>query len=102
MIARTVLVLAGALAIGAPAFAGSINDRQQHQRHRLGEGVRSGELTRLEATRLARQQAAIRAEEFVYRRTGDGLSRGERVDLQRDLSRSSRRIHRQKHDGQDR
>ena len=95
------LVLAGALGVSA-AQAGTIDRREHHQRARLAQGVRSGELTHREAQRLRAEQAALRAEERLYRRTGDGLSRWERRDLHRDLNRTSRDIRRQKHDGQDR
>lgn len=77
------LVMAGLLAIPA-ADAATIDAREHRQRERIREGVRSDELTRHEAARLRREQSRIRR------------------DLQRDLSRSSRHIGRQKHDRQDR
>ena len=61
---------------------------------------RSGELTGREFVRLEAQEARIRAEEFRYRRNDGHLGPRERADLQRDLSRESRRIAQQKHDGQ--
>src|SRR5262249_36553473 len=80
----------------------SINERQQNQRERIQQGVRSGELTPVEAARIRRQVAQIRL-------TGGrgGQSRGafptqERARIQRQLNRESRRIYRQKHDAQDR
>jgi len=95
-----VLVVAGLLAL--PTAEAAVDGREHRQRERIRDGVQSGELTRHEAARLRREQAGIRAEERRYRRSGDGLSRRERRDLQRDLNRSSRDIRRQKHDGQDR
>ena len=95
------LVMAGLLAVPA-AEAAPVDGREHRQRGRIREGVQSGELTRHEAARLRREQAQIRREERRYRATGDGLSRRERRDLQRDLNHSSRHIRRQKHDGQDR
>ena len=95
------LMVAGLLAIPA-AEASSVDGREHEQRERIREGVRSGELTRHEAARLRREQTRVRREERRYRASGDGLSRRERRDLQRDLDRSSRNIRRQKHDGQDR
>jgi hypothetical protein len=74
-----------------------VDARQQRQAARLGSGVRSGELTRGELNRLRADEAGNRAEERVYRRSGDGLTRWERRDLQRDLSRTSRKIYRAKH-----
>src|SRR5262245_49793114 len=96
-----VMVVAGLLAIPA-AQAGTIDGREQHQRERIRQGVRSGELNHREAARLRGEQAGLRAEERRYRATGGGLSGWERRDLRRDLKRSSRAIYRQKHDGQSR
>jgi hypothetical protein len=74
-----------------------VNARQHRQVARIRDGVRDDSLTRGEVNRLRGDEAAIRAEERVYRRSGDGLSRREFRDLQRDLSRTSREIYRFKH-----
>lgn len=97
-----VLGLAIALSGAGMASAGPINGRERHQQRRIGQGVRSGELTGRETLRLERQQARIRAEEFRYRHNDGRLGARERADLQRDLNRSSRNVYRQKHDGQSR
>lgn len=78
-----------------------VNARQQHQQQRIGQGVRSGELTRGEARRLQREQRHIHQEERAYRSDGH-LSRAERADLHRDQNRASRHIFNEKHDGQQR
>jgi hypothetical protein len=83
-----------------PGSAGSIDRREHRQLHRIGQGIHSGALTRREAGRLLAEHSRIRAEEFVYRRTGGGLSPWERRDLHRDLNRASRHIWIQKHDAQ--
>lgn len=101
MMKPIVLVAAAVLSVSV-AGAAPINHRERHQSQRIRQGVHSGELTKRETARLARQQAAIRAEEYVYRHTGGGLSGRERLDLQRDLNRASRSIYGQKHDGQNR
>lgn len=92
------------LATAGTAYAGTprINHREHAQQQRINEGVRSGELTRREAGRLEAQQAAIRAQEAYYRRTGGHVSASERRTLNRELNSTNRRIARQKHDGQDR
>jgi len=74
-----------------------VNARQHRQTARIRDGVRDDSLTRGEVNRLRGDEAAIRAEERVYRRSGDGLSRREFRDLQRDLSGTSREIYRFKH-----
>jgi hypothetical protein len=83
-------------------LAQGINDRQQNQRARIRQGVRSGELTRREAGRLQAQQARIRVNEAYARRSGGEFTARERARIQRQQNRSSRYIYRQKHDRQDR
>lgn len=78
-----------------------VNARQHHQQQRIGQGVRSGELTRGEAHHLQREQRHIRQEERAYRSDGH-LSRAERSDLHHDQNRASRHIYNEKHDGQQR
>ena len=97
-----VAALIAILGLGAVAEAGTINRRERRQRARIADGVESGELTRREARRLRAGERHIQREERRYRRSDGQLSRWERRDLQRDLYRQSRRIHRQKHDEQDR
>jgi hypothetical protein len=91
------LVAAAAQAAPATRHAHGINAREHRQMQRIRQGNRRGELTAAEKDRLAADEAAIRAEERVYRRSGDGLNPGERRDLQRDLNRTSREIYRAKH-----
>jgi len=109
-------MLAAALALGlssAPALAQSaspaapadsahrsgINAREARQRARIRNGVQDGSLTTAEARRLRTEEAGIRAEERAFRRSGDGLNRVERRDLQRDLNQTSRQIRRLTHNG---
>lgn len=94
-------VLAAAVLGAAPASqAATVNARERAQQARLRQGLRSGSLTGREFVRLEAQEARIRAEEFRYRHNDGHLGRRERADLQRDVSRESRRIAQQKHDGQ--
>ena len=98
------LVLAttlGTTPVTGEAASPGVDKRQHHQRDRIHQGVHSGELTGREARRLAHTQRHLQREERRYKSDGV-LTRRERADLHRDLSRSSRQIYRQKHDGQDR
>lgn len=79
----------------------NINERQHNQRQRIGQGIRSGELTARETARLAREQVQIQRMENRFRASGDGLSNRERVRLQHELNQASQHIYRQKHDRQD-
>ena len=79
-----------------PRRAHNVNAREHRQAARIRNGVKSGELTPEERNKLRADEAAIRAEERVYRKSGDGLSPRERRDLERDLNKTSREIRRAK------
>jgi Ni/Co efflux regulator RcnB len=70
-----------------------VNAREHRQAARIRHGVRDGEINRREADKLFADEAAVRAEERVYR-SGDGLGPRERRDLERDLNRTNREIRR--------
>jgi len=90
-------LLVAVTASAAPARRGNINARQRRQAERIKDGKADGQLTKGELDRLHADEAAIRAEERVYRRTGGGLNPAERRDLERDLNRTSREIYRDRH-----
>jgi hypothetical protein len=97
------LLLTLTLLLPLTSFAqGNINAREREQQHRIRAGVRSGELTRVEAARLEAEQARIRAAEARARRSGGVFTARERTHLQRELNQANRHIYRQKHDRQDR
>ncbi len=96
----TVLGLAAVVGVGS-AEAG-VNPREARQRARIAHGVRSGELTAREATRLRAEQASIRREEARYRRNDGRLDPWERAELARELDAADRHISAQAHDAQDR
>jgi len=92
--------------IASSAYAGNtnspgVNKRQHHQVGRIKHGVKSGALTGRETARLMGEQIQNRHMERRFKSDGH-LGVGERVRLHRDLNKSSRRIYRQKHDGQQR
>ena len=110
MLARRIVAAAFGLALAVPVCAlaqnrtqasnqrhRGINAREHRQVQRIKDGREDHELTRGELDRLRADEAAVRAEERVYRKSGDGLSRMERRDLQHDLNRTSREIYRAKH-----
>lgn len=94
-------LLAGAVAlpVAAAERERGVNGRQNVQHDRIQRGVRNGDLTRGEATRLRGEARSVRREERAFRADGN-LSAGERRHLNRDLNRLSRDIHQQRHDGQ--
>jgi len=81
--------------------APGVNTRQQWQRERVAQGVRSGQLTRTESAQIRQEQQSIRAEEKAYRADGK-LTVAERKDLHQDLHQASQDIYQQKHDAQTR
>lgn len=94
-----VLVLGAGPAPAAPKAARDpgVNQRQDNQKSRIRQGVRSGELTRKEAKELREGQREIRKKEREYK--SDGVLTGEeRRDLHQDLNAQSREIRRAKHD----
>src|SRR5438309_11786684 len=74
-----------------------INAREHRQAERIRNGVKNDELTRGELDKLKADEAAVRAEERVYRQSGNGLNKREYRDLERDLNQTSREIYRAKH-----
>ena len=96
-------VAAGLMALGAgDAGAAGVNGREALQRHRIGAGVDDGSLTRGEAHRLAHQQRHIERMEQRFRADDGVLGPRERHRLDGALDRSSRHIHRARHNGRTR
>ena len=87
----------GAAHAGTPR----IDAREHNQRARIHNGVASGELTRPEARRLAAGQVHLRRVEARAKADGVVTTR-ERAHLRHEANQQSRRIHRQKHDAQNR
>jgi len=72
---------------------------QEHQRDRIAQGIRSGELTRQEARGLFAEQRVMEAKERAY--LADGfLTRAERLDLLEDLNDARRHIYNETHDAE--
>ncbi len=100
---RQILVAAALAAISVPAIAGTpgLDAREQNQRQRIAQGLRSGELTRPEARRLIAGERRLHRHQR-YARSDGVVTAAERLRLQRNADRMSARIYRQKHDAQSR
>jgi len=98
--AGTVLALVGLMGVQS-AWAGRVAKRQVRQDIRIGQGVKSGELTRGETRHLAKQQHRIqRAKRQAW---SDGtLTRKEKAGLDWRQDKASRQIYRLKHNNRDR
>jgi hypothetical protein len=92
----TPLVSALFLATSLCAFAANVPERQRKQEHRIERGIRSGKLTPKETQRLRDQQGIINLERAEAKRDGKITGR-ERADMQHDLNRLSKDIHRKKY-----
>lgn len=102
----TKTAIAAALALGTiPTMADAqvwqpIGERKVNLSQRIDQGIRSGALNRAEARRLTVQLDDLVRLERRYRMTRPGLTRAERVDLDRRYDNLSRRVRVQKNDYQ--
>lgn len=76
----------------------NINARQNRIENRINQGIRSGALTRREATNLRMQFRQIERLEQRYRASRPGLTMAERRDLDRRFDALERSIRVQKND----
>jgi len=76
-----------------------IDKREQNQKARIKQGVKSGELTKKEARRLAAEQKKIKHDEKKAKADGVVTSR-EKAKIRKEQKRASKDIYRQKHDTQ--
>jgi uncharacterized membrane protein YebE (DUF533 family) len=97
-------VLASAIVLFAlftSASAQTIRQKGKNERHRIAQGVKSGELTKSEAKNLAQDQREIHQE--VKAAKADGVvTKEERKDIKQDQRQTSRKIYRKKHNARDR
>jgi hypothetical protein len=75
-----------------------VGKRQENQQDRIGNGVKSGQLTAGEAAHLERNQARINRQVRADRRANGGkLTPQERAKVNREQNRQSKQIYRAKH-----
>ena len=98
------IAAAAALLVSTAAFAQTpesnrtINQRKYDQQQRIGQGVRSGQLTPGETAHLEHQERALNREERNMRAADNGhLTRSDRRTLHSQQNQESRRIYRDKH-----
>lgn len=81
-----------------PAHDPTINQRKENQQDRIGQGVKSGQLTAGETARLEHQERGINHEERGMRAQDNGhLTAQDRHTLHRQQNIESKRIYRDKH-----
>jgi hypothetical protein len=77
-----------------------INQRKTAQQNRIARGVKSGQLTAGETSRLEHQEAGINREERAMRAQDNGhLTKADRKTIHQQQNQESRRIYRDKHNG---
>lgn len=94
-----VVIVAGALGVTGLG-AQTIVERQHSQQHRIQQGARSGQLTRLEAARLQSRAADLARGIHRDRIDGGGLTPAERLRIDKRQDALSRDIFRESHDRQ--
>ena len=102
VIVSALFVMGFALSINAQNTATPVVDaRQENQKDRIQDGVKNGELTKVEADRLRDQQRNIKKSEAKAKSDGV-VTAGEQAKLDKKQDRASKNIAKQKHDKQER
>lgn len=100
---RIVLTAASILFMTALSIAQTatpaINQTQQTQEKRINQGIKSGEVTRKEATKLEAEQVQIQREKKIARADGK-VTPKEKAKIKKKQKVASKKIHHQKHDAQ--
>ena len=99
------LLVSGALAtaaLWADQPKTEVGRREERQQDRIGNGVKSGELTPAETARLEKREAELRDQIKNDRGANGGkLTPAERKQINAELDDVSRRIYRAKHNGRE-
>ena len=101
---KTILAVVVFSAISATSFAQAVTTTNKvstlkNDRARIKQGVQSGQLTVAEAARLKAQTKNLQEERKEIKADGV-VTTEERKDCRKDKKQLSRRIYKQKHDGQ--
>ncbi len=101
MFGAAMLIPAGYAQTAPPVHKeGRIQQREENQQKRIGQGVASGTLTPRETSNLEHKEGAINREVHRDRvQNGGNLTNKEKAQVNRQQNRVSRQIYRTKHDG---
>jgi hypothetical protein len=80
------------------AQAQVIDERQKRQQERIGEGIKSGELTAKEGAKLEAEQTKIQRKKRRFRRNDGKLGPKEKAIITHDQNKASKHIYKEKHD----
>ncbi len=98
---RKVLIIAIILFGTGISVNAQMKVRSHHQRHRIAQGVKSGELTKAERKNLKEDQKEIREDEKLAKSDGK-VTAGERRIITKEENQESREIYRKKHNRRER
>src|SRR5262245_22549172 len=91
------LIVALFLAVSiAPGHAKTIKKREYNQANRINQGVKRGQLTPKETSRLLNEQTQVEMERRQAMADGK-MSKGERQDIRHDQNRLGKDIHHKRH-----
>jgi len=100
-LAATFILSPVAIFAQAPATAptsATINQRKENQQDRIAQGVKSGQLTAGETSKLEHQEAGINKEEKGMRAQDNGhLTKADKSLINKQQNQESKRIYRDKH-----
>jgi hypothetical protein len=103
VLAATLILSPTAIFAQAPATTTpppTINQRKENQQDRIAQGIKSGQLTSGESSRLEHQEAGINQEERGMRAQDNGhLTKQDRKTIKQQQNQESKRIYRDKHNG---
>lgn len=104
MIMKKKIMLAALFVMGLTLASNAQNTpvvdaREKNQKERIKDGVKDGELTKVEAARLRQQQRNIKKTEAKAKADGE-VTPEERIRLEHKQNKASRKIAKQKHDKQ--
>jgi hypothetical protein len=78
----------------------NINQRKADQQQRIGNGIKDGQITPGQASKLEHQESGINKEERGMRAQDNGhLTKQDRQTIHKQQNQESRRIYRDRHDG---
>jgi len=75
-----------------------VNNREEHQQDRIGNGIKDGQLSASQAAQLEKSQAKIQNQEARDEAAHNGhLTPAEKAQFQREQNKQSRKIHNERH-----
>ncbi len=96
-----VVAMAGFLVLSTSVEAGTIKKRAENQQDRIAQGVKSGQLTARETSRIEGKETRLNQEVRDMRALDGGkLTAKDRAAVNQQQNRLSRGIYNQKHDAQ--